>query len=321
MEQVDFCKALSLRLGQRVTAEDVYFCFRLILGRDPNPEEIPGHMQAIGQDLPHVVRQYLNSQEFAARNLLNVPDSGYALAEMEGYQLYVDPEDDAVGRHAMTGTYEAHVTAVFRDHLTAGATVVDIGANMGVFTALSAHLVGPGGRVISIEPNPRNCRFLEATRRRNGWTWQTTHCVAASDQAGMLALFSAYSNGSVTEPSEELAAIMRSTMVQAVALDQILQLDRLDFVKIDVEGHEHEALTGFEAHLRRFRPRIVSEFTPGSMLDPGAYLEFLYRLGYELAVIAGDGPPVSCGQDREAIMSAWRRSGVDHIDLFATPLP
>src|SRR5437763_1214106 len=53
------------------THEDIYYCFRLLLGRVPNAEEWPGHSSRAGEDLGNVVSSYLTSREFAARGLLN----------------------------------------------------------------------------------------------------------------------------------------------------------------------------------------------------------------------------------------------------------
>lgn len=320
---LEICRVLAARHDSRASAEDIFYCFRLLLGRDPNPEEVQGHMLAIGDDLSPVVRQYVASQEFAARNLIAMPEAGVALVERDGYKLYVDPNDAAIGRHVVGGQYEDHVVEVFRRHIRPGATVVDIGANVGFFTALSAHLVGKHGRVISIEPNPVNCRYIEATKLENGFTWQKTYCVAATVKNELLALHSAYSNGNVSAPGNNVAALMRSMMVQGIRLDAILMLERLDFVKIDVEGHEMAALQGFLSNLSRFRPVIVSEFMPSAMADPKAYLALLHDLGYNLSVIKHKGTLIDCGQDAEAVMEAHRASGVDHIDIVATqpPLP
>ena len=51
---------------------DIFYCFRIILGRDPNPEEINGHLGVgLGKPLYNVVKSYLNSLEFNKRNLFN----------------------------------------------------------------------------------------------------------------------------------------------------------------------------------------------------------------------------------------------------------
>lgn len=316
---LEMCRMLAQGHDGRASPEDIYFCFRLLLGRAPNSEEVPGHMDAVGLDLVNCVRQYLNSQEFAARDLLALPEGGLMLVDCEGYALYVDPEDDAVGKHVTRGGYETHVASIFRQYLKPGNAVVDIGANLGYFTALAAHLVGPTGQVVSIEPNARNCRYIEATRRHNGFGWQSTHCLAASDRNAALVLNSAYSNGSVSQPADSLAILMRSTIVPGVKLDDILKLKQLDFIKIDVEGHEWLALQGFQQHLNRFQPLIVSEFSASGMHDPVGYLRFLHELGYDLSAIQYDGSLVDFAQDAQAVVAHWRASGVDHIDILAVP--
>jgi hypothetical protein len=135
----------------------------------------------------------------------------------------------------------------------------------------------------------------------------------------MLVLNSAYSNGTVSTPSHSISTLMRSQIVAGVRLDDILHLARLDFIKIDVEGHEFLALRGFEQHIRRFRPVIVSEFAPTGMHDATGYLRFFFDLGYQIAVVQFDGNVVRCGQDEQAVMSHWRSAGVDHIDILALP--
>lgn len=302
---------------EAATAEDVIYCFRLLLGRNPNPEEVEGHLQAVGTPLIDVVKQFVRSAEFDARALQSPPEGGVHLIEMEGYSLYVDPDDRAVGVHAITGSYEPHIKSVASRLIREGDTVIDIGANLGVFTAMAANLVGSAGRVISIEPNPRNCRYIEATSRANGWHWQQTHCVAASDRHGILSLHVAGSNGSVAYASADPVSAMRASFVQGVRLDDVLRLDRLDLVKIDVEGHEQSALTGFVKHLR-FKPKLISEFMPTALPDPNGYLRMLHVLGYRLGVIEASGEVTDCGQSVDPVMHAFEAAGCDHIDLLAT---
>lgn len=50
------------------------------------------------------------------------------------------------------GTWEPHLTAWIHQRLTPGATFIDVGANIGYYSLLAAHLVGPTGRVVAVEP-------------------------------------------------------------------------------------------------------------------------------------------------------------------------
>jgi len=299
--------------------EDVYFCFRLLLGRDPSPEEAPGHLRAaVGRELAEVVGQFLNSEEFSNRKLLQRRDDNARLFEIQSFKMYADTEDQAVGHDIPTGIYERHVTELFRREILPGQVVVDIGANIGYFSLLASSIVGASGQVIAVEPSTANCRLIEASRRANGFGQLRVHSVAAAQQNGMLALHSVYTNGSVGDASDDLATLMRSSLVEGVRLDCLLDLVALDFVKIDVEGFEHFALQGFENHLGRFKPKVVSEFTPSAMTDPAAYLQFLFGLGYKIGIVNVDGVDYP-EQVPSAIIERQARSGYAHVDIFGTP--
>src|SRR5262249_13205461 len=75
---------------------------------------------------------------------------------------------DAISREVcFTGRYEPQETALVRSILRPGMSFVDVGANWGYFTLLAAHLVGKGGRVISLEPDPRLFPILQRNVTRN----------------------------------------------------------------------------------------------------------------------------------------------------------
>lgn len=307
------------------TEDDIYYCFRLILGREPNPEEISGHYAKAGQNLAAVVGTYLNSLEFANRKLIGARrDASQTLAQIGKVALLVDSTDEDVGKHILAGRYEPHVTAVFESTLRPGMRVVDIGANIGYFSMLAASLVGADGSVVAFEPNPGNARMLEFSRRKNGFGNLRLYQTAASDEDGILVLNATYSNGTTSQPSDDIEALLAACTVPCLKPDNVLlQGNRVDFVKIDVEGAEYRALKGSEAVLRRDRPTIVSEFSPNAMpgisgVDGAAYLRFLMDIGYTIEVLAGDGSRLACGRDIEQVMNAYTRSGVDHIDFVAT---
>lgn len=313
---------LAPPLDAAATAADILACFRLILGRNPNPEEWAGHSAQAGQALEAVVANYLGSAEFSRRGLLRRQEGEVRLVTLPDYRLYAPVTDEAVGRHAAAGQYDPHVAAVLRRVLRPGMGALDLGANIGVFALLAAALVGPGGYVLAVEPNPANARLLEASRLANGFAHMAVCQAAAAQALGVLALHSFDSNGTVTACGE--AGLLAAQTVAALPVDQLVSpSQRIDLVKIDVEGAEHVALLGAETMLRRCRPVIVSEFSPGQLaavsgIDGPGYLGWLQGLGYRLAALGLDGS-FEPGQSIATVMAAYETAGVDHIDVVATP--
>lgn len=310
----------------RATEADILACFRLLLGRNPNPEEWPGHSARAGEPLPAVVSSYLDSLEFVRRRLGKAaPSTLPETAELDGFRILAHRDDLAVGKTVLAGSYEPEVAAVFRDVLRPGMAVIDIGANIGFFTMLAASLVGPSGAVLALEPNPANARMAEASRRLNGFNHVTILQAAAGPAPGMLAINTSFSNGTTSAIDED--AVLAVESVACVAVDHLaLPGPRVGLVKIDVEGAEYNALLGSRGLIRRDRPVIVFEFGPSQL--PGisgitgeALLQWLLAEGYGLAVIEPDGPPTRLGQDWQAVMRAYATRGNDHIDVLATPSP
>ncbi len=280
----------------------------------------------VGEPLARVVASYLTSLEFERRGLLAPQsDSSIVAADVQGFVIYSSLDDSAVGKHVRADNYEREVTAVFRSIVEPGMSVVDIGANIGYFTMLAASLVGSAGRVLAVEPNPRNVRMLEASRRANGFDRVTIAQTAAGRETGLLLLNTSYSNGTTSDLPADLQALFGAQAVPGIRLDSLLDRDaQVDVIKIDVEGAEYNALLGAEATLRRCRPLLISEFSPSLM--PGIsnitgedYLRWLTGLGYALAVIEADGSLTETGSDINAVMAIYRSRMSDHIDILARP--
>jgi FkbM family methyltransferase len=306
-------------------------CFRLLLGREPNAEEWAGHSAQAGHELSGVVAGYVNSLEFARRGLLRMDvDDRPQIATWPGFRIYASPSDLQVGRHVLGGAYEAEVAAVFQQLLLPAMTVVDIGANIGFFTMLSAALTGPDGAVLAVEPNPANGRLIEASRRLNGFSQVTVAQVAAGRSVGVLALNTTHSNGTTSEPADDADQLLQARTVPCMPVDVLVEATwgrarRVDLIKVDVEGAEYNALLGAQGTLLRDRPVIISEFSPTFMpgisgIDGPGYLAWLFGLGYAVAVIEPAGSPVAMGQDGAAVMAAFEARQVDHIDIMATPI-
>ncbi len=279
-----------------------------------------------GEPLAQVVSSYLTSLEFQRRGLLKTTGNGSITAsEVQGFIIYTNDQDAAVGRHVRADNYERDVTAIFRDTLRDGMRVVDLGANIGYFTLLAASLVGPRGHVLAVEPNPRNVQMIEASRRVNSFNHVTVAPVAAGRDTGVLMLNTSYSNGTTSDAPSEIEQLFGAEVVPSLRLDTLLGADaQVDLIKVDVEGAEYNALLGGEQTIRRCRPVIVSEFSPAMM--PGIsrisgedYLQWLIALDYALSVIEPDGSLTQTGRDINRVMQIYAARLSDHIDIVAQP--
>ena len=189
---------------------------------------------------------------------------------------------------------------------------------------LSASLVGREGSVTAIEPNPECAKLLEASRRANSFDNVTVLQVAAGRELGLLVLHGNYSNAMTSAAPDDAAALISSTTVPSFKVDDLIPRNKkIDFVKIDVEGAEYNALLGASDLIKRCHPTIVSEFSPQTMpgisgVDGRKYLRFLLDFGYTISVIEADGTLTACGTDAEKVMDAYTNSGVDHIDILLT---
>ena len=125
-----------------------------------------------------------------------------------------------------------------------GSTVVDVGANVGIFTVLAAKAVGPTGRVVAFEPHPGAYQRLVKNVRQNGLSDFVT-CVnaAASAEPGQIAFSPAALSvqNKVTSSDDDLIN------VEAMPLDAYFEEPgppRISLLKVDVEGHEAEVIKG-----------------------------------------------------------------------------
>ena len=183
---------------------------------------------------------------------------------------------NVIAREAcLTGRTAPAETAVVRASLPAGGTFVDVGANWGYFTLAGAHAVGPAGRVVALEPDPRVHAELCANVARNGIGNVAVLAVAASDRGGEAVLrgyAEADRNRGVSSLVAAPAGDAPSFTVRTAPLDDLLDeqgIDSVDLVKIDVEGAEELVVRGRVRGLAagRYR-RVLVELHPGQHPDP-----------------------------------------------------
>ncbi|NJM70903.1 MAG: FkbM family methyltransferase [Scytonema sp. RU_4_4] len=308
---------------------DIYYCFRLLLGRNPSSQEWEGHKSLVGNNLKDVVSTYLSSLEFKKRGLTVLSDTEHLLVQIDdSYKMYVSTSDIAVGMHiAGQKIYEPHVTEAIKNKLISGMFFVDIGANIGYFTLLASHLVGENGKVFAFEPFQYNLKLLYMNVKINQFDNISIYPFAVSDKEALIAYDNMATNGVISNLDAHLDSVLSTTLVYSVKLDDVLRnIPRVDVIKIDVEGAEYLALSGGRTILNKYRPTIFSEFSPPALeatsnMTAEDYLHLLLiDNNYSISVLNKSGDVIDCKNDINKVIQCFKDTASDHIDIVAYPI-
>ena len=180
------------------------------------------------------------------------------------------------------GIYELEMQRLFAESVSEGAVVYDLGAHVGFYTLLASKAVGPLGKVVSFEPFPRNLRFLRQhltlNEARNVDVIEGA--VSATTSKICFKIGGSSTKGRVARDGE--------LEVQVHALDDLYEAGRIpqpQFIKIDIEGAEADALMGAAGLLRRAHPTIFLA-THGKDVHRKC-CTLLSGFGYDLQAIGG----------------------------------
>ena len=208
--------------------------------------------------------------------------------------VHLNPADPVLSGAVALRVFERQEMAFFSRTCREGMTVVDVGANVGVYSALAMHLTGPKGTVVAIEPHTESRSFLELTIKANAATKSRAHVFgcAASDHEGTGQLFLNPINKADNRVyRSDQAPIVQSTSVELRTVDAILAeigVAAIDILKIDVQGTEFAAIAGAAKTIRNSPGMVLlSEFWPDGIRQAGrhtpqGYIELLRDLGLSL---------------------------------------
>ncbi len=203
-------------------------------------------------------------------------------------RIFVDTRDLGIGMHLMArGYWEKSTNEVFRSLLEPTDTVVDVGAHYGYHTLTVAHLGVPKGRVVAVEANPRLYDLLTKSVRVNQLRSRVdvVHC-AFSDREGEIVFVCPNDDpalGHVRAPDESLDDDGEAVTVPVRTLDSVCEGLDVDFIKIDVEGHESQVFRGGERTLARPKLKMLIEYAPAFIEKQQTQEEFheqLRELGF-----------------------------------------
>ena len=199
--------------------------------------------------------------------------------------MYVDSNDAAIARSLInTGAWEAYETELFCQVIKPHMTIVDVGAYFGYYSLIGAKFLNGTGRVIAFEPVPRNYQLLLKNIQQNQFKNIVPVQKALSDTKGTRELFlDARNYGNCSFSERSVSQSLSPIAVETVTLDSYLKelaIQRVDLLKIDVEGAEYLVLEGAKETLQQTQ-YVLMEFSPEAIRnlnqDPAMFLEKLSR--------------------------------------------
>jgi FkbM family methyltransferase len=213
--------------------------------------------------------------------------------------LHLDLSDPVLSGALTLRVFEVSELVFFQKYCRGGMTLVDIGANIGLYTSLAMHQLDADGRVVTFEPHPQSFSFLQKNIAAN--QTGTRACprinafnLAAASERGQRELRLNPENradnrlyqGTYQGKVEQWDALP----VEGRPVDDVmteLGITEVNFVKIDIQGYEQNAISGFQNTLARSKNVIMmSEFWPKGLKEAGGsateYLQLLTDLGFKL---------------------------------------
>ena len=173
----------------------------------------------------------------------------------EGHKMYLD-EKDMLGL-SLCGDYEEKMVRFMKSQVHEGDTVLDLGANIGHYTLKFSKIVGERGKVYAFEPDPINFKLLELNILINGYKNTIPFQKAVSNKAGKVKFYISNAKSHNLYKCDYHDVIT----VDSVKLDDFLREKKVDFVKIDIEGAEGEAIKSTDKIIHQNKNiRILFEF-------------------------------------------------------------
>jgi FkbM family methyltransferase len=201
-----------------------------------------------------------------------------------GGRLLLDPDHWFIEQYyAGLSDFEPDVQRALRRLLEPGDTFVDCGANAGFFSVLAHDVMQGTGTVVAVEANPALLPQLNANLDANGIGRPAIHA-AITSRSGVVDFFAPARMdpvGGLRRTEFFGDAEVSRIAVPASTLDDLIaaqQLERVDVIKIDIEGGEIDALRSGDATISRYRPVLVVEYSCINWPEYGASPQDLLAL-------------------------------------------
>jgi len=235
----------------------------------------------------------VRGKERVTRPLLSRFAGDYALS-VGGVKMVLSPKD-YVQRCVMLGCFEREDTEKSRRLLRRGDAVIDVGANCGGLSAIYAQCVGRDGLVLGFEPNPRLKARLDFMKQRNDLPQLQIRPVGLGESDAEVSLSLPPADSDNEDATMAAVTGWPTTTVKIKRLDDELAAypgRRFRLMKIDIEGHEHQALKGGSRALSEgVVENLLVEINPYWLKEQGSSSDELWDYIISLGFVAERSKP------------------------------
>lgn len=202
-----------------------------------------------------------------------------------GHKMFLHPRTSPC--FSLYGICEKFETNFLEKKIKKNMVVLDLGANIGYYTLIAAKLVGEKGKVYAFEPAPDNFALLKKNIEVNGYKNVVLVQKAVSNKSGQTRLFLSQDPTChlIYDPHDN----SKSVIVDVISLEDFFKNhnDKIDLIKMDIEGAEGWALQGMKNLIEKNKDmEIITEFRPFGLrksgYPPEKYLSDLKELGFKL---------------------------------------
>jgi FkbM family methyltransferase len=203
-----------------------------------------------------------------------------------GGRIYLNIKESPMMLARVFRQYETPKRLAIQAMLKPGMTFVDIGTNKGDFALLAAAVVGSSGQVLCFEPEPVNCYWVRKSIELNGYRNVKVHEFALGDANEETQLYLGRQSGWHTLLPSQPDRDRGSIPITKRTLDSVLseaKLEKIDVMKIDVEGAEMAVLRGAVETLKRNSDMLLlMDLHPSLGINPVEVCKFLHGFGFSV---------------------------------------
>ena len=198
--------------------------------------------------------------------------------------LYLD-KYDSLGL-TYNKQYESLETLFVQNTIKRSMTIIDVGANIGYYTTIFSQL-SQNGTIYAFEPDAINFSLLQRNCETNKLNNVKLYNYACGNVNKTESLFISKDNKGDHRTYKVDGEERESNHIKMIRLDDFLPvIPKLDFVKLDIQGYEFEAIRGMNDIIIKHKPIILLEFWPDGLIannvKPNDFLEHLYDLNYDI---------------------------------------